>query len=326
MELTVRTREVPFAFPYTYARGHDLSCSLVQVEVSDEGFVGRGEGAPFESFFDHSADSVVAQLEGIRTRIEQGVRRSELSTLLPPGPARNAVDAALWDLEAKQQGSRVWRLLDLPEPVPLEIMATISLAGREQFLRELQDTSTRRKLKLKLGSDDDIARLETTRKLRPDAELVVDVNSGWDLRTLTTMLPILQEHDVSMIEQPVAARYEDGLRDLPHSVPFIADESFASEEDLPRVRERYDGVNVKLDKCGGLSAALRIIGRAQRDGLRIMVGCLPGSSLSAAVGFHAAARAEFVDLDGHLWLVEDTQPAMACDNGWLRPPTPELWG
>ncbi|WHM37600.1 dipeptide epimerase [Streptomyces sp. BPTC-684] len=334
LQFAVVRQEIAFGLPYTYARGHDLTCTVVRVELRDGlrdgAHLGRGEGAPFESFFEVSAEETVAELEAVGPLVESGTAdRADLLARLRRGAARNALDAALWDLAAKRAGVPVWRLLGTPEPKPLEIMTTISLAGPGQLEQEIAESRSVRVLKLKLGSpdaDDDVHRLERLRAARPDARIVVDVNGGWDLDTLRVMLPLLEKHRVRMLEQPVDAASEPGLRGLPRSLPIVADESFETEDDLERVRGLYDGVNVKLDKCGGLTAALRIIGRARREGLRIMVGCLPGSSLSAAVGFHAAQLAEFVDLDGHVRLVDDIEPRMTAKDGWLQAPARELWG
>lgn len=336
LRFAVSREEIAFSLPYTYARGHDLTCTVVRVELRDGGHVGRGEGAPFESFFEVSAEETVAELEAVRPYVESGsidphgpAERAELLSRLDRGAARNALDAALWDLAAKRTDVPVWRRLGIPAPQPLQIMTTISLADPDQLDREIAESRSAHVLKLKLGSpdaDDDVHRLEKLRAARPDARVVVDVNGGWDAETLRAMLPPLVEHRVRMIEQPVAAESEPALRGLRRTIPIVADESFETEDDLERVRGLYDGINVKLDKCGGLTAALRVIARARRAGLRVMVGCLPGSSLSAAVGFHAARLAEFVDLDGHLRLVDDIEPRMTVKDGWLRPPARELWG
>lgn len=334
LQFAVVRQEIAFGLPYTYARGHDLTCTVVRVELReqtrDSVHLGRGEGAPFESFFEVSADETVAELEEVGPLVESGIAdRADLLARLRRGAARNALDAALWDLAAKKAGLPVWRLLGTPEPKPLEIMTTISLADPDQLEREIAESRSAGILKLKLGSpdtDDDVRRLERLRAARPDARIVVDVNGGWDLEALRVMLPLLEKHRVRMLEQPVDAASEPGLRGLPRPLPIVADESFETEDDLERVRGLYDGVNIKLDKCGGLTAALRIIGRARREGLRIMVGCLPGSSLSAAVGFHAAQLAEFVDLDGHVRLLDDIEPRMTAKDGWLQAPARELWG
>jgi L-alanine-DL-glutamate epimerase-like enolase superfamily enzyme len=326
MKLVVERRDVGLVLPYTYSRGHDLSCALVQVRLEEDGVAGRGEGAPFESFFGVPATETLEQLEAVRPAVERGVSNRELLSLLPAGPARNALDAALWDLEAKRSSTPVWRLLGLHEPAPIEIMTTVSLAGDEQLGHELEASREHPVLKLKLGSDTDVERLELTRAVRPDADLVVDVNGAWDVDRLREMLPVLARHDVRMVEEPVSGRHVSGLRDLPRSIPLVADESFSSPDDLPRLAGLYDGVSIKLDKCGGLTAALEIVERARPLGLKVMVGCLPATSLSSAVGFHLAGFAEFVDLDNHLWVTEDTEPALVYRDGWLEPPLPELWG
>jgi L-alanine-DL-glutamate epimerase-like enolase superfamily enzyme len=327
VKLDVTFLEIPFDLPYSFARAHHVtSAPLIRVALSDGSVAGRGEATLFESPHADPRAATADQLESVRSVIEAGVAREELLKLLPAGPARNAVDAALWDLEAKRSDTRVWRLLGLPEPVPLEDMVTISLADAPQFEQELRDSADCRVLKLKLGSDNDVERLEVTRRLRPDARLVVDVNCAWTVGRLEQMLPVLARHDVRMVEQPVHADDEEGLRGLTHAVPIIADESFYGEEDLPRISELYDGINIKLDKCGGLTAALRIVEQARERDLRLMVGCFAASSLATAAAFQVAGFAEFRDIAGHLILTEDIEPSIPCVKGWLSPPAPELWG
>ncbi|GLY24468.1 enolase C-terminal domain-like protein [Micromonospora sp. NBRC 101691] len=326
MELSHAFLDIPFSLPYHFARASLLATRLVRVELRDGDLRGRGEATLFESRFPDPKAATAEQVEQARVAIGQGAGREDLLALLPAGAARNAVDAALWDLEAKRSGRRVWQMIGLPEPTPVEDMLTVSLADETQFVQELKDSQGRRALKLKLGSPEDVERLELTRAHRPDAELVVDVNCGWTPERLVAMLPVLARHDVRMVEQPVRPEHEEALRGLPRQVPLIADESFYAEEDLPRIAELYDGVNVKLDKCGGLTAALRIVAQARQRDLRIMVGCFAATSLASAAAFQVAHYAEFRDIAGHLILTEDVQPSMPCVEGRLSPPTPELWG
>ncbi|MBE8517362.1 dipeptide epimerase [Amycolatopsis sp. H6(2020)] len=326
MKVTVQRHDVPLKLPYTYARGDDSTCTLVQVTLEAGGVRGRGEGAPFESFFGRPASETVDLLARLGDELSDDLTADDVLGLLPPGPARNALDTALWDLRAKQKGAPVWQLLGLPEPRPVTIATTISLASGPRLTRELVDSADRPVLKLKLGADDDVQRLRLTRLLRPDARLVVDVNGGWDYDRLAAMLPVLADHDVRLIEQPVSPDDEARLAGYSGMIPIVADESFGTAEDLDRLAGRYDGINIKLDKCGGLTAGLRIAEQAAARGFRIMVGCLPASSLSTAAGFHLAQLAEFVDLDNHLWLKEDTRPPMPCRAGVLSAPSPELWG
>lgn len=326
MKLTVERVDVPLRLPYSYARGDDLRCAMVRVRLTEDGVTGRGEGAPFESFFERPAAETVRQLEDLGDELDEGLTAEDVLALLPAGPARNALDAALWDLRAKQSGSPVWQLLGLPEPHAVDIVTTISLAGPGQLERELRDSVEHPVLKLKLGAPDDVDRLALTRRLRPDAALVVDVNSGWDHARLTEMLPVLGEYGVRMIEQPVRPDEESAMVAGSSEIPIVADESFGTEDDLVRLAPHYDGVNIKLDKCGGLTAGLRVVARAKELGLRIMVGCLPASSLSTAAGFHLAQFAEFTDLDNHLWLAEDVSPSVRYRAGRLYAPRPELWG
>ncbi|OZV75193.1 hypothetical protein CA850_29140 [Micromonospora echinospora] len=326
MELSYAFLDIPFSLPYHFARASLLATRLVRVELRDGDVRGRGEATLFESRFPDPKAATAEQVEQARVAIGQGAGREDLLALLPAGAARNAVDAGLWDLEAKRSGRRVWQAIGLPEPTPVEDMLTVSLADEAQFVQELKDSQGRRALKLKLGSAEDVERLELTRAHRPDAELVVDVNCGWTPERLVAMLPVLARHDVRMVEQPVRPEHEEALRGLPRQVPLIADESFYAEEDLPRIAELYDGVNIKLDKCGGLTAALRIVAQARQRDLRIMVGCFAATSLASAAAFQVAHYAEFRDIAGHLILTEDVQPSMPCVDGWLSPPTPELWG
>lgn len=325
MKYTFNAVSAPLKMPYIYARGRDLTCSLVQVQLASDDVVGRGEGAPLESFFNVPSGDTLDQLDAIRPEVEAGIDREGLLELLPACPARNAVDAALWDFEAKRAGVPVWELLGV-EPRPIENITTISLAEPEQFRLELEASRGQGKLKLKLGSANDVERLELVREIRPDATVVVDVNCAWDLATFAEMLPILTEHRVEMIEQPVPESEEAGLAEISRSIVVIADESFTDEDDLDRVAGLYDGINIKLDKCGGLTAALRIVDRARQAGLRVMIGCIPASSLSMAAGYPIGVLADYVDLGGHLLLSKDVQPAIAWRDGWLEPPSRELWG
>lgn len=328
LHLDANLTPLRFRLPYNYARGNDLSCTVLRVTLGAGGQTGRGEGSPFESFFDRPSAEALGEVRAVCDRLQAGqVTRRNLCDAMPAGPARNAVDAAMIDLEAKMSGRRAWDVLGLDAPTPVRTMFTISMSEPDQVKHELAAARAFDVLKLKLGSgDDDIQRLTFVHEQRPDACLVVDVNSGWSVNSLKRMMPHLRAAGVAMIEQPLPPGEDEALADFARTIPIFADESFSGRDDLGRMRRLYDGINVKLDKCGGLSEALRIIAEARSGGLDIMVGCLPGSSLSSAAGLLAAQSARFVDLDNQFWLDADEQPSLAFHEGRLHPPLAELWG
>ncbi|UFS98479.1 enolase C-terminal domain-like protein [Nocardia huaxiensis] len=317
---------VPLVRTYRYARAVDRTCTLARAYLDDGRHRGRGEGSPFESFFVSDSSSTTRELLRAKDFVNAGGSVDTAIFRMNDKPARNALEAAWLDFRAEREQVTVAELLGIPAPPALTVMTTVAMGDLDTVAADLAQTRDHPLLKLKLGADDDADRLELVRAHRPDARLTVDVNGGWTAARFAELLPALLAAEVEMVEQPLAAAQEHLLPSIQSPIPVVADESFSDGSDFERVRRYYDGMNVKLDKCGGLTAALSCIEVAKDLGLRVMVGCLPASSLSTAVGMHAAQFAEWIDLDNHLWMDEDVQPAIGYRNGTLAPPTPELWG
>lgn len=326
LTMSAEVTSVPLIRAYQYARAVDIACTLARVSLADGDHRGRGEGSPFESFFVSDASATLRALTDAAEFVNAGGAVEDAIGRLTDAPARNALEAAWLDLRAKREQRTVAQLLGIAAPAAQTVMTTIAMDEMAVVAANLENTRDHPLLKLKLGADDDQARIELARARRPDARLTVDVNAGWTAARFTELLPALIAADIEMIEQPLTEAQEHLLPSIGSPIPVIADESFSDESDLDRVGRYYDGVNVKLDKCGGLTAALSCIAAARELGLRVMVGCLPASSLSTAVGMHAAQFAEWIDLDNHLWMDRDVQPAIGYRHGTLTPPTPELWG
>ena len=296
-------------------------------------YTGRGEGVPIARY-NQSAATVLTQIEPIR-----GVRdlsRDNLQQLLGPGAARNALDCALWDLEAKRSGKRVWELADIPTVDHIETSFTISLdtpermaaAGRDYFKRVREDGDAPGPLKLKLygGDDADLARVKAVRAVAPNAELIIDANESWSPAHYRKIVPALKNLGVELIEQPFPADADEILETLDHPVPVCADESCHTTADLSRLKNRYEAINIKLDKTGGLTEALQLYQRARENNFRILIGCMLCTSLSIAPARLLASYADWVDLDGPLLLGRDRDNGLPYRNGSIGMPSRELWG
>ncbi|MDJ0362271.1 enolase C-terminal domain-like protein [Rhodococcus sp. H29-C3] len=327
-EMTMSTElvTVPLITTYQYSRASDDSCTLVRVTFRDGQHYGRGEGSPFESFFQTDTTDAREALDSAATLLETGESPADIIDRSRNMPVKNAIEAAWVDFTAKRTNTTAAEQLDVQVPDQQVVMTTISMGDQRTIEAELERTAAHPLLKLKLGSGNDTERIRITRRHRPDARLVVDVNGDWDAAALDRMLPVLLDADVEMIEQPLPPTTDSSLARFDSPIPIFADESFSTATDLDRLVGLYDGVNVKLDKCGGVTSALACIESARARGLRIMVGCLPASSLSTAVGMHAVADAEWVDLDNHLWLRYDVDPSIGYSNGLVYAPDSELWG
>lgn len=321
MKVTAIAESFPLAQAFVIARGARTHAEVVRVCIEQGGYVGQAECVPY-SRYGESVASVLAQIEGLPTRFE----RCSLAQLLPPGAARNAVDCALWDLAAKQAGQPVWQLAGLVQPQPQITAYTLSLDEPEQMFAMAQREAQRPVLKIKLGTADDLPRLQAVRAGAPHSTLIVDANEGWSAATYKQLLPELVALSVSMIEQPLPAADDSMLNDLPRPITLCADESCHDRASLPAVTARYDMINIKLDKTGGLTEALALRQAAESLGLRIMVGCMLGSSLAMAPAVLLAQGAEITDLDGPLLLAQDRTPSLYYDALGVHPPTAELWG
>ena len=311
----------PLAEVFTISRGSRTEAKVVTVSVSRDGAFGRGECVPYARYGE-SIESVIAQIEGLPPRIT----RADLQAALPAGAARNAVDCALWDWEAKKAGKRVWELTGLPAPQPVITAYTLSLATPEKMQQQAAKHSKRPLLKIKLGGEDDMARLEAVRKGAPDTRIIVDANEGWTPELYTELAPALLRLGVEVVEQPLPADNDDMLAEIARPLPVCADESCHDRASLPALKGKYDMANIKLDKTGGLTEALALKDAALKEGYSLMIGCMVGTSLAMAPATLLAQGAQIVDLDGPLLLARDRTAPLRYDERGVYPPTAELWG
>ena len=321
MQLYASEREFSLKKSFTISRGSRTEARVLSVSVESEGYRGVGESVPYARYGE-TVDGALADVRGL----SMPINRWDLSIALPPGAARNAVDCALWDLEAKMSGKRVWELAGLEEPEPLTTAYTISLDSPEMMRNEAEENSGRPLLKVKLGGENDIPRLEAVRASARDARIIVDANEGWSNDEFKEMLPCLAKQGVELIEQPFPAGRDDALDGIDTPIAICADESCHDRSSLDRLEGRYSAINIKLDKTGGLTEALALRDAAAERGFRIMVGCMMGSSLGTAPAMLVAQGADVVDLDAPLFLAEDRQPALEYVGSVVRPAEPELWG
>jgi len=297
---------------------------VVVVSVNDGSQTGRGEAVPIKRY-DQSVESVLAQIESVKRA--KALDRHQLQELLPAGAARNALDCALWDLEAKISGRRVWELANIPIVPEVETSFTISLDRPEKMAASARGYGAPGPLKLKLGGDDvDLTRVEAVREAAPAARLLIDANESWSPDHYKSIVPALKRLGVGLIEQPFPANADEILETLDHPVPVCADESCHTSADLPRLKNRYDAVNVKLDKTGGLTEGILLIKRARESEFKLLIGCMVGTSLSMAPARVLASSADWVDLDGPLLLTRDRDHGLSYQNGKICIPAPELWG
>ncbi|HEY8431400.1 MAG TPA: N-acetyl-D-Glu racemase DgcA [Sandaracinaceae bacterium] len=324
MIVRARVERWPLREAFTIARGSKREAVVVVVELEDaQGVVGRGEALPYARYGEDPA-SVVARIEAIDAR---DLTRERLCALLPAGAARNALDLALWDLEAKRSGVRAWRAAGLDEPRPLTTAWTIPICDVERTRALAERAADRALLKVKLGAKDDAARARAVREAAPNARIVVDANEGWSPDELERIAPVLAELGVEVIEQPLPASSDAALARVECPVPLCADESFHGEpSELERLVDRYDAVNVKLDKQGGLTTALRAIERARELGLDVMVGTMVATSLGVAPAVLLAQRARWADVDAAAFLARDRAHALRYEGSLVHPPNPALWG
>jgi L-alanine-DL-glutamate epimerase-like enolase superfamily enzyme len=276
--------------------------------------------------YGESVESVIAQIEVLRPQLEGGMSRDDLARALEPGAARNAVDCALWDLEAKRSGTPVWQLAGLGEPKPLTTAYTLSLGEPEAMGAAASANAHRPLLKIKLGGAGDIERVRAVRTGAPDSRLIVDANEAWSPDMLDANLAAMADLGVSLIEQPLPAGHDDALEGIDRPVPICADESCHDRASLSALTGRYDVINIKLDKTGGLTEALLLAEAAKAAGLRLMVGCMVGTSLAMAPAMLVGGMAEFVDLDGPLLMAEDRQPGIHFQGSLMDPAPANLWG
>ncbi len=324
-QLTVRREVWPIRGAFTISRGAKTEAEVVVVELAEAGARGWAECVPYPRYGE-TVDGVMAAIEALRPALEAGLGRAALQQRMPPGAARNAIDCALWDLEAKVAGRPAHQIAGLAPPAPMITAYTLSLGTPAEMAAAAAAAADRPLLKLKLGGSGDIARVEAVRAAAPKSRLIVDANEAWAPATLGDYLPAMAELGVALIEQPLPADDDGALAKIERAVPVCADESLHDRAGLARVAERYDFVNIKLDKTGGLTEALAVASAARALGLGIMVGCMIGTSLAMAPAALLGAAAEFVDLDGPLLLARDRKPGLVYAGSTLEPPRPALWG
>ncbi len=319
--ILVHHETFPLAEVFTIARGSRSTAEVVRVEITRNGVTGQGECVPYARYGESIA-SVTEQITGL----PQNISRIDLQTALPPGAARNAVDCALWDWQAKMENRRVWQLAGLPEPKPLVTAFTLSIDRPEAMQAAAARHGDRPLLKIKLGTPDDLPKLAAVRAGAPQARIIVDANEGWSAETYAELSPYLLHLGVEMVEQPLPAHDDAALTTLDRSIPVCADESCHDRESLPKLVGKYDMVNIKLDKTGGLTEALALSHAARAQGYGIMVGCMVGSSLAMAPATYVAQGADIVDLDGPLLLADDRDPGLHFEKSMIFPPPRALWG
>lgn len=321
MKITSEVRRFRFAETFTISRGPRTVAEVVEVVIEDEYAAGRGECVPYARYGE-TLDSVRTQIAGL----PENLTRASLQDLLPAGAARNAVDCALWDLEAKRASEPVWRLAGLSTPGPEVTAYTLSLEAPEAMEEKARRNAHRPLLKIKLGGEGDMARLEAVRRGAPEARIIVDANEGWSRDAYAELGPALVRLGVEMVEQPFPADGDDVLAEVERVLPVCADESCHDRASLTSLEGKYDMVNIKLDKTGGLTEALELRHAARLEGYRIMVGCMVGSSLAMAPAVLVAQGADVTDLDGPLLLAEDREPPLYYDEKGVHPAPAALWG
>ena len=321
MQIRVTRDVFRLAQVFTISRGSRTEARVLTAHVQDGDARGWGECVPYARYGE-TLESVEAQIAGLPERFD----RAELQELLPAGAARNGVDCALWDLEAKRTGKRVWELAGLAAPGPEITAFTLSLDTPENMRAQAEKNAWRPLLKIKLGTPDDMPRLEAVRAGAPDSRIIIDANEGWSAEIYADLAPHLLRLGVALVEQPLPAGEDDALIGMARPVPVCADEAAHDRASLPALKGKYDVVNIKLDKTGGLTEALALKQAALAQGYGLMVGCMVGSSLAMAPAVLVAQGVAYTDLDGPLLLAEDRDHALKFDAAGVHPPTPELWG
>ncbi|MCZ4351837.1 dipeptide epimerase [Roseovarius aestuarii] len=324
MQISVTRDIFPLAQVFTISRGSRSEAQVLTVTVSGGGAVGRGECVPYARYGE-TLDSVTDQIMALAPLFAAG-GEIDLAAHLPAGAARNAIDCALWDWRAKAAGKRVWDLLDLPAPGPEITAYTLSLDTPEAMQAQAAKHAFRPLLKIKLGTPDDMPRLEAVRAGAPKSTIIVDANEGWSADVYADLAPHLVRLGVTLVEQPLPAGDDDALIGMARPVPVCADESCHDRASLAGLKGKYDVVNIKLDKTGGLTEALALKSAALAEGYGVMVGCMVGSSLAMAPATLVAQGVAVTDLDGPLLLAEDRAAPLNFDSEGVHPPTPALWG
>jgi L-Ala-D/L-Glu epimerase len=327
MNLSVRIERWPLARAFSISRGSKTEAVVVVAELADGGHRGRGECVPYARYGE-TPEGVAAAIEAMRSAVQQGLDRAGLQAAMRAGAARNALDCAYWDFAAKQTGRRAHELAGLAAPLPRVTAYTISLAAPAAMAAAAERAASRPLLKVKLGAadGDDRKRIAAVRGAAPQAELIVDANEGWSDDNLAQNLAACADAGVTLIEQPLSEQRDAALSRIKRPIPVCADESVHDRASLDALSGKYDAVNVKLDKAGGLTEALALAAEAERRGFALMVGCMVATSLALAPALLLAQRARIVDLDGALLLAKDREHGLRYDGSLVHPAEPALWG
>jgi L-alanine-DL-glutamate epimerase-like enolase superfamily enzyme len=322
--LSITADTFPIAGSFTISRGSKTEAKVVTCTITEGENAGWGECVPYARYGE-TIESVIAQIESVRTAIEAGADLEELATLVKAGAARNALDCALWDLAAKA-GKKPRPPIPPARPGPLTTAYTLSLGTPEAMAAQAAANADRPLLKVKVGQPGDAERIEAVTRAAPDSRFILDANEGWNEANVQEMLDLSARCRVALIEQPLPAGKDAILADIRRSVPVCADESLHTRADLARLRPLYDAINIKLDKTGGLSEGILLRDEARKLGFKIMVGCMVGTSLAMAPAVLLAQDADFVDLDGPLLLARDREPGLRYQGSLVYPPERALWG
>ena len=318
--MQIQLLELPLARPFAISRGTRTAVTVIRVTLEQNGFIGRGECTPTPRYSE-TAESVHAQLEALQADIEAGLSRDALQTRLAAGSARNALDCALWRLDAALAKQTLWQQAARKMPISVVTAETLSLDTRENMAEAAADAVSRGAvlLKIKLNRDEILEKVAAIRAVAPHATLIIDANEAWAGLDLQSLFNALLPYNIAMIEQPLPAGQDGDLQRFTHSIPLCADESCHTVADIEGLRNRYEMINIKLDKCGGLTEALAMVVEAKRQEMRVMVGCMLGSSLAMEAALPVAIDAEHVDLDGPIWLAADSSPFLTYSQGriWL---------
>ncbi|MGJ8570259.1 MAG: N-acetyl-D-Glu racemase DgcA [Hoeflea sp.] len=323
--LSVKIDSFPLKKAFNISRGAKTAADVVTCTITENGTSGWGECVPYKRYGE-TVEGVMSAIEALAGPISEGMTRQELQTAMKPGAARNAIDCALWDLEAKLSGVRVSTTACRILARPVATAVTISLGEPADMADEARAHASQKLLKVKVGTSDDRARMHAVASAARDAEIILDANEGWDESNIREHLLLAAELHIGLIEQPLPAGKDEILAHIPHPVPICADESVHTIADLQALSDRYDAINIKLDKTGGLTEALLMRDRARELGFGVMVGCMVGSSLAMAPAVLLAQDADWVDLDGPLLMAKDRSPGLVYSGSLVSPPSPDLWG
>jgi len=321
----VSRRHWPLKAPFRISRGVKTAADTVMVELRRGEAVGRGESVPYPRYGE-SVDAVVAHLETVAGAYESGMPDEALTAMLPPGAARNALDCALWDLRARETGRTVAEMTGLARPERLACAVTVSLDEPEAMAAAARAIADAPVVKVKLDGERIEERLLAVGQAAPNSRLIIDPNEGWTIDILRDVAPLLTRLNIALIEQPLPADNDHALEGFDPPAPVCADESVHTVDQLAALKNRYQAINIKLDKTGGLTGAIALLAEGRRLGFTVMTGCMVGSSLAIAPALHIAAASDFADLDGPWWLAGDWPGGVRLDGGWLTPPARGFWG